>query len=163
MRTIDVAIAQLGVKEATGHNDGDPFTRYMHSGGAARGKVGDAWCAHFVIWCNEQSTDAHVCLSDKERWLFPEVRAMEAGLKARGLWLPPETVPQRNDIIFFGTRGASDSGKGRHVGIVESTSGADNQLIHTVEGNVGDKVARLVHDMTNPATRGRVTGFARLP
>ena len=42
-RLIDIARKQVGVKEDTGNNDGEPSRRY--AGGRQ-----EPWCAHFVAW-----------------------------------------------------------------------------------------------------------------
>jgi hypothetical protein len=44
----DVYLSQLGVCEATGHNDGREVEKYLRSVGLGKGY---AWCAAFVHWC----------------------------------------------------------------------------------------------------------------
>jgi hypothetical protein len=41
-------LSQVGVREATNHNDGRVVEMYLHSCGLGRGY---AWCAAFVKWC----------------------------------------------------------------------------------------------------------------
>jgi hypothetical protein len=43
-------LSEIGIREATGHNDGDRVELYLASCGR---KAGDAWCAAFVNWCLE--------------------------------------------------------------------------------------------------------------
>jgi len=45
--------------------------------------------------------------------------------------------------------------KGRHMGIVEKVN---KTHIHTIEGNIGNKVARRKY----PIGHARITGFARV-
>lgn len=44
---VDIARSQLGVREATGRNDGAAVARYLKVTGLG---VGHAWCAAFVSW-----------------------------------------------------------------------------------------------------------------
>ncbi len=151
-RAIDVAITQLGVSEATGKNDGIPAERYMR---------GDelAWCAGFVLFCFDEAGGKTVTHPDKpnEWWRLRSVTNMENSLMARGLWLPAYEIPKRNDIIFFGGKAGSDSARlsGRHCGIVESFEG---DTIHTIEGNMGNKVKRVKRRRSDPT----ISGFGRV-
>lgn len=43
-----VYLSQIGVREATGHNDGRDVEKYLRSVGLSRGYP---WCAAFVHWC----------------------------------------------------------------------------------------------------------------
>lgn len=45
---VNVIDKQVGVKEATGHNDGIQVEQYLKSTGNVRGQ---SWCAAFVHWC----------------------------------------------------------------------------------------------------------------
>lgn len=145
--TVDVALSQLGIKEATGKNDGIPAERYMR---------GDkyAWCAGFVLWCNSKSDDVKIAQNDKEYYFCRAVANMEAHLKKKG-WLH-SGPPQKNDIVFFSSRGASDAGAGRHVGLVESV---DVDFVYTVEGNTSNSVARRKYRLTDTY----ITGYGRIP
>ena len=156
IHAINVAITQLGIHEDTGKNDGIPAERYMR---------GDelAWCAGFVLYCFDESDDPDLWDvglgpnegKDSDYWKLRNVATMESYMKDRGVWLGWNVPPQRNDIIFFANRGRSDPGSGRHVGIVE---GLDGSTVRTIEGNVGNKVARLRHERSDD----RITGFARI-
>jgi len=153
-RTIDVAITQIGVKEATGKNDGVPAERYC------RGNK-EPWCARFVVFCNLQSTDRHVVTSEKEWWELGAVQAFEDLMRKRGWWFREIHKAQPNDLIFFGDRGASDASlTGRHMGIVEI---ATPLALHTVEGNWGNAVQRVTHSFSSGTAMARITGFARVP
>jgi hypothetical protein len=50
----EVYTSQLGVREATGHNDGKAVEMYLRSVGLGKGYP---WCAAFVRWCYDS---AHV-------------------------------------------------------------------------------------------------------
>src|SRR6476620_11355955 len=47
-----IAAQEVGVKEATGHNDGERVQRYLAAVGL---KAGAPWCAAFVCWVYRQS------------------------------------------------------------------------------------------------------------
>lgn len=156
-----IAISELGVKEATGKNDGVPAERYMD---------GDrlAWCAGFVLYCFKQA-GYPVPLN---RWLARNVGNFESGMKDLGYWRPPNMVPMPGDIFFLGSRDGSDdpvlnqlltsSGPGRHMGFVERVD-LKKRVIHTIEGNYGNRVARAIRTMERVSASGRgrnITGYA---
>src|SRR5690606_13711109 len=106
---LDIAQSQVGIREATGNNDGIPSERYSN------GRK-EPWCANFVAWTFRQSGNP---LPGNQRRLA-SVQHMEDQMKAAGRWSPRDaTTPRPGDVIFFANRGDSDSGPGRHVGIVE--------------------------------------------
>lgn len=144
-RPLDLAVSQIGVEEATGNNDGIPSARYS-------GDRLEPWCANFVAWCYRE---AGTSLPGNQR-LLASVQYMEDKIKESGKFIPANVViPNPGDVIFFANRGDSDKGPGRHVGIVEKFEGGK---VHTVEGNVSNRVARRVHDEKKP----RITGYGRV-
>jgi hypothetical protein len=124
IHAVDVAESQVGITERTGANDGIPATRYMR---------GDelAWCAGFVLYCNECSDDPRIAVDDKTYYRLRSVKAFrEWAQEQPGCWIPRGTAqPQRNDLIVWDG----------HIGIVTKLEAG---RVHTVEGNSGDKVAR---------------------
>lgn len=48
----DVYLSQLGVREATGKNDGPEVEKYLRSVGLGKG---NAWCSAFVHWCMKEA------------------------------------------------------------------------------------------------------------
>ena len=44
----EVYLSQIGVKEATGANDGKAVEKYLSFSGLRKG---NPWCASFVAWC----------------------------------------------------------------------------------------------------------------
>ncbi|MDF2381308.1 CHAP domain-containing protein [Nostoc ellipsosporum NOK] len=50
-RLQQVYTSQIGVREATGRNDGPEVERYLRAVGLGKG---NAWCAAFVRWCFDQ-------------------------------------------------------------------------------------------------------------
>ena len=49
---LKIARAQIGVREASGHNDGAAVEKYLHYTGNRRG---EAWCASFISWIYGQA------------------------------------------------------------------------------------------------------------
>lgn len=158
IRTLDVALSQLGVSEATGHNDGIPADLYSD---------GDEvmWCASFQIWANLCSDDQKIAVTIKERTAFRSVTALELGMKVRGWWLPPTTYLdklQPNDLVLQAwtesDAGAPNGKKvtGRHVDIIESIEGS---ALHCIGGNVGNMVKRVVRRWGSST----ITGYVRIP
>lgn len=148
IHTIDVALSQLDITEATGHNDGVPAERYMQ---------GDElpWCAGFVLWCNRESDDDKIATSRRLMVQLRSVNALEARMKTMERYVSrQDAVPERNWVVFFQKRGESDPGTGRHVGIVESVT---DTHIHTVEGNSGNRVCRRSYRRDDPY----ITGYGR--
>lgn len=133
------AQSQIGVREATGNNDGVPADRY--SGGRQ-----EPWCANFVAWNFRQAGHQ---LPGNQRMLA-SVQYMEDTMKQNGTHFGRGTqTPQPGDIIFF--RWADGS---RHVGMVESVA---NGRVNTVEGNTSNRVDRRNYSLDS----GSITGYAR--
>ena len=158
IHTLDVMLSQLGVREATGNNDGVPAERYAD---------GDEvmWCAAIVLWCNTYSQDAKIARDTKERYTLRSVTALEAAMKERGWWLPPTTYTDAikpNDLVLQAWT-TSDAGApggkritGRQVAIVESVEGA---ALHCIGGNVDNQVKRVVRRWGSST----ITGYVRIP
>lgn len=150
MTPLETAQTQIGVQELTGNNDGVPASRYMR---------GDklAWCAGFVLWCLEQSGDKRIAPNDKEHYRCRLVRTLILRSKEIGLHRDKGYQPKPGDLIFFGNGAVSDVGRrGNHVGIVEGF--CDVKVVHTIEGNTSNKVARRSY----PHLDGRIIGYACL-
>lgn len=141
-RFADIATSQLGVKEVAG-NKGLPFERY-----GIRGEDPLPWCARFVRWCLEMAGYK----IPWNRYEMASVAYLEKQFIDRG-WVVTE--PARGDIVFFKSRGKSDRGPGRHIGIVVKVWDTGFQ---TVEGNLGDKVAKMSykHSTKNVSCFGRI-------
>ncbi len=154
-RVLDIARAELGVREATGKNDGTPSMRYM--GGRT-----EPWCAHFVAWCARRAgtplpKDRPARAGVGGENPLASVEYLETVMTKAGRWRSSAEEPEPGDLIFFRDRIGSDRGGGRfqrHVGIVERV---DGELVHTIEGNIANAVVRRVHRRDDP----RITGYGR--
>lgn len=116
---VQVALTQEG-------NSGDTYWSWYGFGSRVE------WCACFVSWCGEQcgylesgAIPKFSLCSDGARWF-----------QTKGQFQDGSSVPAAGDIIFFDWK---NDGTIDHVGIVENVA---DGVVHTVEGNSKDKVAR---------------------
>lgn len=110
--------AEVGVREATGNNDGPRIAEYLRYCGLAEGYE---WCAAFVSWCHGKAGHPQ----PQNAWaaaLFPAARRVDN--------------PRPGDV--FGIYVASKRRIG-HCGFVDEWK--DGWCI-TVEGNVDNAVVR---------------------
>ncbi|MBL1409092.1 CHAP domain-containing protein [Sphingobacterium sp. C459-1T] len=116
---ITIASAELGIKEATGNNDGprvEQYLRYTNLG------PGYDWCASFVSWVYAQAGFS----APRNPWspaLFPRAR----------------TYKDTDEIQQADLFGIYSSGLKRihHVGLIRSKQ---DQYILTIEGNSNNRV-----------------------
>jgi hypothetical protein len=112
-------------------------------------KYSDEWCAGTV------SAAAIATGNTNAVPLEVSCHYMIEGAKAKGIWVENDAyVPQGGDIILYDWQdsGAGDNtGNPDHVGIVEYTSGG---VIHVIEGNNGEKVARRELSVNGRYIRG---------
>lgn len=112
-------------------------------------KYSDEWCAGTV------SAAAIATGNTNAVPLEVSCHYMIEGAKAKGIWVENDSyVPQGGDIILYDWQdsGAGDNtGNPDHVGVVEYTSGG---VIHVIEGNNGEKVARRELSVNGRYIRG---------
>jgi hypothetical protein len=114
-------LSQVGVREATGHNDGIQVEKYLASTGLNQGY---AWCAAFVNWTLEQND---IEGPQKAAWSpswFPKTRIVQ------------KDKAQKGDVfgIYFRSKGRI-----AHVGFIDRYQG---KTVMTVEGNTNDAGSR---------------------
>ncbi|GAA0886432.1 hypothetical protein GCM10009120_50310 [Sphingobacterium siyangense subsp. cladoniae] len=122
-RIVDIAVHEIGVQEATGHNDGTRVEIYLRYVGLGKGY---AWCAAFVSWCYGKAGLA----APRNAWspaLFPMTRRYTARQIEQG------TVRQADLFAIY----SPSIQRINHVGIVRKKEG---NWIVTVEGNVDNRV-----------------------
>lgn len=121
---IKQAGSQLGVTEATGHNDGQAVETYLKSVGLGKGY---AWCLAFVYWCTKQAA--------LKLGLVNPLKAtggvLDEWQSGRGIHL---SVPEQGCIFIM------HHPEGYHTGIVTGVF-ADGSL-HTIEGNTNSNGSR---------------------
>ena len=119
-RIIQIASAEIGVREATGRNDGLRVEEYLQYTGLGKGHE---WCAAFVSWCYRQAGLSQ----PRNPWspaLFPQARRYQSGVRAI---LPAD---------LFAIYGPAAK-RINHVGIVQRHEG---NYIRTIEGNSNNRV-----------------------
>ena len=131
-KLVEVAKTQVGIKEATGHNDGKEILKYQQAVGL---KKGDAYCVAALAWCHDQLDIPHPVSGWSPDWGKANVvyrkgeprpepfhsRPGQIGLifiaaKGRighGVMIDRET-PNHYEVISFNStiRGSVDEGEG---------------------------------------------------
>ncbi|TYR37122.1 CHAP domain-containing protein [Sphingobacterium phlebotomi] len=128
VRIIEIATAEIGVREATGNNDGERVEVYLAYTGLGKGH---AWCAAFVSWCYAQAGFPE----PRNAWspaLFPNARTYCRGNACRD----SKTSVRIKPADVFGIYGYGAK-RINHVGLVQ---GIEPNYILTVEGNVENRV-----------------------
>jgi hypothetical protein len=111
LKVIAIAQSQIGVREATGRNDGVQIEKYLAYTGNTKG---EAWCAAFVSWVFGQAGFAQ----PRTAWspaLLPKAKQLAVAQPAAVLG------------IYF-----PEKGRIAHVGIVERVKG---NWVYSIEGN----------------------------
>lgn len=125
---------ELGVREASNHNDGTRVETYLHYVGL---KKGEPWCAAFVCWVLGQAGIANphsgYCPN-----LFPKDRIVwtrSAGIR-RKEDEPEGGSPETGDVfgLYF-----PEKGRIAHVGFIEKW---EDKYAVTVEGNTNEGGSR---------------------
>ena len=119
----NIAVQEIGVREATGHNDGKQVEEYLAYTGLGKGY---AWCAAFVSWCYGQAGRS----APRNAWspaLFPMARCYTAQQIGQG------AVRQADLFAIYNQKLRRID----HVGIVRKKE--DNWIV-TVEGNADNRV-----------------------
>ena len=102
------------------------------------------WCACFVSWCADQCGLI-------ESGVVPKFSYCDDGVawfQSQGRWKGRTETPQPGDLIFFDW---DHDGHANHVGIVES---CEEGIVHTIEGNYGDKCQHRSYELSNHALIG---------
>ncbi|WP_257669095.1 CHAP domain-containing protein [Parapedobacter tibetensis] len=128
-------IAEIGVRETTGNNDGPRIAEYLRYCGLGEGYE---WCAAFVSWCHGQAGYP----GPRNAWaaaLFPEKRIVWRIPNVKRLLLPMNR--DRNDVSAGDIFGIYSTTKKRiaHCGFVDDWDGT---WCITVEGNAENAVVR---------------------
>lgn len=117
---VKMAGSQLGVTEATGHNDGPAVEKYLASVGLGKGY---AWCMAFVYWCAKEVSKA----LDMVNPLLQTGGVAVEWKSNRGV---RSTLPSIGAQFFI----IHADGTG-HTGICTSAVLNANKEFHTIEGN----------------------------
>lgn len=106
------------------------------------------WCACFVSYCADECGYLDKGLCPK----FAGCRGGQTWFSEHGKWVEPREDIQPGMVIFydFEEDGKRDN-LADHVGIV---TGADERLVHTIEGNWDDRCVRRTLSRENPDILG---------
>lgn len=120
---IKVYKSQIGVREATGHNDGASVEKYLKSVGLGKGY---AWCAAFVKWCLKPfNVDDYTKITGSAASL--NITSKHVYFKRH---YTAEILPGDVFTLWY-----SSLGRIGHTGFVNGWSNKGSGLIYTVEGN----------------------------
>lgn len=157
----DVAISQIGVHEATGHNDGVPSERYQTDPFWTPARPEServrqvAWCSLELEWCYRTSDWGSFCGTRGEWWSAANALNVGHMLDDRGWRVGIEDV-QPSDIIIWERRLESDRKTGHgagHAGMAVATTPIPLHVV-TVEGNIGNAVKPMLRDLSLPGLFG---------
>lgn len=145
LNALALAKSQIGVREATGNNDGAQINEYRN-GSTARTQ----WCASFASWCfgRGQGSNNSKTFGYEQSSQAMRVKAEKAGYYST---LGSGYVPKPGDIAIW-----KKSASTGHVGIVEKVNADGSYTI--IEGNCGDAVQR----MTRRSSDANLHGFIRM-
>jgi hypothetical protein len=117
---VQTFVAQLGVREATGHNDGVDVEKYLAS---CRLQKGNPWCAAFVNWTLEQCNAPHRESGWAPAWFTDKTTIALRTSGSAGY------APHPGDVfgIFF-----PEKKRIAHVGFILQWNG---DKVTTIEGN----------------------------
>lgn len=118
--------AEVGVREKTGHNDGDRVETYLRYCSLAKG---NPWCASFVCWIYGQS---HI--NNPRSGYCPDLFTPKRIIYKRTNKINKQ--PIRGDVwgLYF-----PDKGRVAHAGFVDDWQ---SKYVVTVEGNTNDVGSR---------------------
>lgn len=121
--------AEIGIREATGHNDGTRVEQYLK---AAKSQKGNAWCAAFVYWTFEQCQYISISAPAWSPSWFPSQRV----IYSRTNTTVNSNQPQPGDVfgLYFESKKRI-----AHVGFIDIW-GTD--WVITVEGNTNEAGSR---------------------
>lgn len=125
---MEIASDEIGVREATGNNDGKRVEEYLRYTDLGKGHQ---WCAAFASWCYGQAGLSQ----PRNPWspaLFPNTRLYCKGSACYEVG----TTKMIRSADLFGIYGVSAK-RINHVGLVKEVQG---QYLFTIEGNSNDRV-----------------------
>ncbi len=147
------ALADLGVREDLGRNDGQRIREYANHFGLIPPVN---WCALAVsCWLLEASLECATCPPIAGS---PAARGVMGQLIEAGLWVPYHRIQPLHlapGTVIVWWRGARDGWQG-HIGIVEQQL-VPMATVQTIEGNSGqqgDRVARMTRELNDPRLLG---------
>ena len=147
-KIIEIAKAEIGVTESPKNSNKQKY-------GKEYGVNGTAWCCQFVWWVFKHANASPLFYGGGKTAWVPSVRKHYT---QKGKWIRRGNgTPKPGDIIIFGNR--DDSGSGKHIGIVTKVT---SSTVYTIEGNTtksgfsanGGMVAAKSYSRTNSNIAG---------
>ena len=147
-KIIEIAKAEIGVTESPKNSNKQKY-------GKEYGVNGTAWCCQFVWWVFKHAGASELFYGGGKTAWVPSVRKHYT---QKGKWIRRGNgTPKPGDIIIFGNR--DDSGSGKHIGIVTKVT---SSTVYTIEGNTtksgfsanGGMVAAKSYSRTNSNIAG---------
>ncbi|GGG60470.1 CHAP domain-containing protein [Hymenobacter glacieicola] len=132
-----VYLSQVGVREATGRNDGARVEAYLREIGLPKGYQ---WCSAFCVWCFRQAGIKAPSYGMARSWFTPARLLYRQGWEQRPAELghgnlrrrhAPRLLPQPGDLVGYRFSGSVAI---NHVGFLDSDWGS-GPSVTTVEGN----------------------------
>lgn len=150
---LNIATKYVGIKEATGNNDGKEVEMFLKSVGLGKGY---SWCAAFVSYCIKNSNSSYRPLSAVAQ-KFITKNSIKADVKTK--------LDTNYEYVAIWKRGTTPFG---HIGFIEKQNA---NVFHTIEGNTsagtkgsqsnGDGVYRRKRKI-EPYNYLRITHFTRI-
>ena len=120
-KVIKIAEGEVGVTESPKNSNKQKY-------GKEYGVNGTAWCCQFVWWVFKHAGASPLFYGGGKTAWVPSVRKHYT---QKGKWIRRGNgTPKPGDIIIFGNR--DDSGSGKHIGIVTKVT---SSTVYTIEGN----------------------------
>ena len=120
-KIIEIAKAEIGVTESPKNSNKQKY-------GKEYGVNGTAWCCQFVWWVFKHAGASELFYGGGKTAWVPSVRKHYT---QKGKWIRRGNgTPKPGDIIIFGNR--DDSGSGKHIGIITKVT---SSTVYTIEGN----------------------------
>lgn len=142
--TLTIAQSKLGIKEATGHNDGvfvSMLQRWLAKG--AKWMDGQPWCATFATWCLYQAA-IHIGTTPALK-RNGSSSSIYLDAKMKDLLLGYPIVPC---IGLMKGDGGTPGKTHHHTFIVESVD-AKAAVVHGMDGNWKNAVSRSIHKISD--------------
>lgn len=126
-RVVKIYSGEIGVRELTGHNDGDRVVEYLKSANLTKG---NPWCAAFVTWTFKKAEVKAVVSGYSPSWFPSKNTIYTRGNKSN-------LTPQQADVfgIWF-----SSKKRIAHVGFIDVWPVGSFAV--TVEGNTNEAGSR---------------------
>lgn len=143
-RIIARALAEVGVREASGHNNGVRVEEYIALGTKAVREPGLSWCAAFVLWCHRVEG---IDLPGND-WAMRRVSTLYEEARQRDAILTASEPPEPGDLAIYLGRASTHAGPSGHVQLVISWH--MRGTVDVVGGNEGNAVKRSTIAISAP-------------